>query len=99
MALKKIKKKTPGGRTVIHTKPKKTSKKKCALCSAVLPGVARGRKIEIKRLAKSKMVPKRPFGGVLCSKCSRKIQLLRIRLKAGIIKDHEIPISLKNYVM
>ncbi|MDR0900952.1 MAG: 50S ribosomal protein L34e [Methanobrevibacter sp.] len=69
---KRTHKKTPGGETVLRYKKKKPSKHICAECGKLLHGVPRGRSYEIKKLAKSKRRPNRPFGGYLCSECMRK---------------------------
>lgn len=64
---------TPGGKTVLRYKKKKTSKHVCAECGKLLHGVPRGRPYEINKLAKSKKRPNRPYGGYLCSECVRKV--------------------------
>ncbi|MBD3263278.1 hypothetical protein GF374_02775 [Candidatus Woesearchaeota archaeon] len=97
-SMKKIRRRTPSGKTKIVYKHKKPGKHKCAVCGALLHGKPRGRPVEIKRLNKSKRKPERPFGGKLCSKCSRKIQSLRAKLKHGVIKEEDIPLSLMKYV-
>lgn len=51
---------------------RKPSKAVCGACGKVLPGVLRERPYRMKTLAKSKKRPERPYGGVLCSRCSRK---------------------------
>lgn len=63
---------TPGGRTVVHYKKKKVSKSKCAECGTQLAGTVRERAMKLRKISKSKKRPERPFGGYLCSKCSRK---------------------------
>lgn len=68
---KRIHKKTPGGKTVLRYKKKKPSKHVCAECGQLLHGVPRGRSYEIRKLSKTKKRPNRPFGGYLCSKCTR----------------------------
>ena len=65
-------KRTPGGKTVLRYKKKKPSKHVCGECGKLLHGVPRGRPYEIKKLAKTKKRPNRPYGGYLCSECSRK---------------------------
>ena len=97
-SFKKIRQRTPGGRTIIQYKHKKHSKHVCAICKELLHGKPRGRPIEIRKLAKSKRAPERPFGGMLCSKCARKVQSLRAKLKFGIIKKEDVPLSLMRYV-
>ncbi|MGL6297610.1 MAG: 50S ribosomal protein L34e [Methanobacteriaceae archaeon] len=64
-------KKTPGGNTVLRYKKKKPSKHICAKCGEQLHGVPRGRPYEIRKLSKSKKRPNRPYGGYLCTKCTR----------------------------
>jgi len=98
-SLKRVQRRTPGGRTVTHYKHKKPGKHVCAICKSVLHGRPRGRPIEIRRLNKTKRRVHRPFGGYLCSKCSRKIQSLRTRYKFGLLKKEEVPLSLMQYVV
>jgi len=62
---------TPGGRIKTHYLKRKPKKAHCAGCGAVLSGVPRERPFIMRNLAKTKKRPERPFGGVLCSKCSR----------------------------
>lgn len=69
---KRVNKNTPGGDNVLRYKKKKPSKHVCAECGAVLHGVPRGRPYEIRKLSKTSKRPNRPFGGYLCSSCSRK---------------------------
>ena len=76
---RKIKKKLPGGKTVTHYKKKKPGKAKCSECGAVLNGVKRKRAVKMRNLAKTKKRPERPYGGVLCSKCSRRKIKSKIR--------------------
>jgi large subunit ribosomal protein L34e len=66
-------KKTPGGVTVLHYKKKKPSKHLCADCGKLLHSVPRGRPYQVRKLSKSKKRPNRPYGGYLCSECSRKM--------------------------
>ncbi|MBD3203073.1 50S ribosomal protein L34e [Candidatus Woesearchaeota archaeon] len=72
-SFKRKKKKLPGGNNKIHYRKKKPGKAKCRDCGNVLKGVPRKRPTKMKNMARSKKRPKRPFGGVLCSKCTRKL--------------------------
>lgn len=65
--------KVPGGRTVIHFKKKKPSKARCSNCGALLKGVPRERPHKMQNMAKSRKKPERPYGGNLCSKCTRNL--------------------------
>ena len=64
--------KVPGGRTVVHFKKKKPGKAKCGSCGKILAGVPRERPHKMKKMAKTKKRPERPYGGNLCSACMRK---------------------------
>jgi len=70
-SLKKIRKKVPGGASIIHYLRKRPKKAKCARCGKSLHGVSSGFTSKIRNIAKSKKRPERPYGGKLCSKCSR----------------------------
>ncbi len=94
----KIKRKTPGRRVATHKRREKTSKHKCALCGAVLHGMKRGTNSEIRRASKSQRRPERPFGGQLCTKCFRKVMILRAKVKFKILHPEEVPLSLRDYV-
>lgn len=98
-SFKQIRRRTPSGKTKIVYKHKKPGKHICAICKELVHGRPRGRPVEVRRLSKSKRTPTRPFGGMLCSNCSRKIQALRAKLKFGVIKKEDIPISLMKYVV
>lgn len=95
---KKVQKRLPSGKTVTRYRRPMHSKHKCGVCGAVLHGTPRGRPIDIRRLFKSKRSPERPFGGQLCSKCSRKVIALRAKLKHKSIGSDAVPISLKRYM-
>ena len=68
---RKVAKRTPGGRTVIHYEPRKPREAHCAICGRPLQGVPRVPAPVYKRLSKHAKRPERPYGGVLCSSCMR----------------------------
>ena len=47
------------------------SKAHCAKCGAVLKGVKTGPAYKMSKLAKTERRPERPYGGMLCSRCTR----------------------------
>lgn len=98
MAFKTIQRRTPGGRTAIHRKKKKTAKRKCAVCHGLLHGTPRGSPVEIRKLSKTERRPSRPFGGQLCSRCSRKIVALKAKVRNKLMELKEVPISLRSYL-
>ncbi len=69
---RRISRKTPGGKTVVHYKKGKPAVGKCSSCGAVLKGVPRERPHKMMKMTKTKKRPERPYGGKLCSKCMRK---------------------------
>ncbi len=71
--LRRVSRKTPGAKTTLQYKKRKPSKAKCGMCGAVLSGVPRERPKKMQNISKTKKRPERPFGGVLCPKCMRKI--------------------------
>jgi large subunit ribosomal protein L34e len=65
--------KTPGSKTVLHYRRRKPSKAKCAQCKKLLQGVPREIPTKMANMPKSQKRPERPYGGTLCSSCTRKL--------------------------
>ena len=78
-SIRKVKKKLPGGRLTVHYRRRKPAKAKCSACGKQLAGVPRQRPYKLKKIAKTKRRPSRPYGGLLCSPCTRKIITERVR--------------------
>lgn len=70
-SLRRVKVKTPGSRVAIHYENRKPKHAHCAKCGAILQGVPQARPVDMQNMAKSQKRPERPYGGVLCSSCSR----------------------------
>ncbi|MBI4440525.1 50S ribosomal protein L34e [Candidatus Woesearchaeota archaeon] len=68
---RKIYRKTPGGRTVIHFTERKPNRAKCGGCGAILHGIKTERPTRMANMRKTAKRPERPYGGVLCSRCMR----------------------------
>tara|TARA_Y100000310_G_C20265001_1_gene615396 strand:+ start:215 stop:463 length:249 start_codon:yes stop_codon:yes gene_type:complete len=79
MVRKKVSKRLPGGKTIVSAISKKPSKAVCGSCGIILHGVIRGTNMKRKNTSKSSKRPERPYGGVLCSKCTRLTFKKRIR--------------------
>ncbi len=77
--LRRVYRKTPGSRVVVHYKKRKPKKARCTGCGALLKGVARERPYKMMKLSKTKKRPQRPYGGYYCSKCMRKILIEKVR--------------------
>lgn len=70
--LRRIYVKTPKHTKLVHAK-RKPKKAHCAKCGKVLPGVATARPYMLSKLSKTEKRPERPYAGMLCSACSRKV--------------------------
>ncbi|RME78311.1 50S ribosomal protein L34e [Candidatus Woesearchaeota archaeon] len=77
--LRRVFRKTPGGKTVVLYKRRAANKPRCGLTGQELHGVPRGTPSKIKALPKSKKRPQRPFGGVLSSEAMRRVLIERAR--------------------
>lgn len=68
---RRVYKRTPGSVAVLTHVRRKPAKHKCAKCGTVLAGTAR--ELPYKKLTLSQKRPTRPFGGYMCSSCTRKV--------------------------
>jgi large subunit ribosomal protein L34e len=64
---------TPGSKVKVHYRESKPQKAKCGSCSRQLQGVPRERPAKLGKISKSARRPERPYGGVLCSICTRSL--------------------------
>jgi len=64
---------TTTGKIIFRNKKKKVGVAKCAVCGKPLHGVPKLRKSEMRRWRKTEKRPERPYGGYLCSVCSREL--------------------------
>lgn len=71
---------TPGGETKRTYRNRKPSKAVCGSCGAVLAGVPREGPAKMRNMPKSAKRPERPYGGVLCARCSKKIMVEKARM-------------------
>jgi large subunit ribosomal protein L34e len=72
-SLRKVFKTTPGGRNTVHYVRRKPSKAQCGGCGKALSGVPKENKAKMNNMPKTQKRPERPFGGVLCSSCSKRV--------------------------
>lgn len=91
-SVRKIWKRTPGGKTkLISVRKEKEGKPLCALCHSQLSGVnSTG--------CKSEKIPTRTFAGYLCASCVRKVTKVATLVKDGEKKIEDVAISIKPYV-
>jgi large subunit ribosomal protein L34e len=76
-SLRRVFKRVISGTKLSHEK-RKPKQTRCAECGAKLKGVPRLTANKAKNTPKSQKRPERPYGGELCSKCTR------IRIKENI---------------
>lgn len=69
---RRVYRRTPSGKVVIHYVKRRPRKAHCADCGGKLAGVPALAPTFMRNLAKSSKRPERAYGGVLCSYCSRR---------------------------
>ena len=72
-SLRRVKRKKPNGKVSVSYERRKPNVAKCAICKKPLKGMPRRRPSQLRKLAKSKRKPERPFGGNTCSNCTRQM--------------------------
>jgi len=70
--LRRVFRKTPGRRTVLHYVSRKPDAAICGSCGAKLKGMFREKTSKVRKAATSKKRPTRPYAGVLCTRCMRR---------------------------
>ncbi len=73
--------KVPGNTVKMHYRRRKPSRAKCASCKKLLIGVPHELPLKMRNMPKTAKRPERPYGGVLCSACTR--QLLKQKARGG----------------
>ena len=79
-SIRRVKRTTPAGKKKILYSRRKDGQAKCAICKKPLSGTMKGSKAKVRNLPKTKKRPERPYGGRLCSSCTRK-EIKNRRLK------------------
>ncbi len=78
-SMRKVFRRTPGAKTVVHYVKRKPSKAQCGMCGTQLAGVPREGPAKMRNMPKTSKRPERPFGGVLCAKCSKRVAIAEAR--------------------
>lgn len=87
------------GKNRFHSARKKTGKKTCALCQALLHGMPHGKRTAgVSKLAKSEKRPTGLFGGILCSKCRGNALEEAIRVQIGAKQMEEVELVERVFV-
>ena len=63
----------------VHYKKRNPARAQCGECGKFLQGVPRARPVDLRTMPKTKKRPERPYGGVLCSSCMRKVMVMKAR--------------------
>jgi len=77
--MRRVAVRTPGAKNVTHYRRRKNARPQCADCGSFLIGVARGSRAQVKAIPRSQRRPERPYGGKLCSKCTRRTLIASVR--------------------
>lgn len=77
--MRRVSVRTPGGKVALHHRKRKQSKLTCHNCGKILPGTKPFISKNKNNLSKSQKRPERPYGGVLCSGCMRKLMVKKAR--------------------
>ncbi|MBI2574659.1 50S ribosomal protein L34e [Candidatus Woesearchaeota archaeon] len=80
--LRRVFKKTPGGRTIVAYVKRKPKKLYCSNCGKELMGMKQLRPYKMASTPKTEKRPERPYGGVLCSRCTRRRIIESARMNA-----------------
>ena len=78
-SLRKVFKRTPGGKNKVHYVKRKPTAAKCSVTGKVLAGVPRERQPKLNSMPKTRRRPERPYGGVLSSQAMRKKLIQKAR--------------------
>jgi len=70
---------TPGNRLIVRYEDRRPKIAKCAICKKPLHGIPRLNPVDMRKLAKTKRRPERPYGGNLCSSCMRELLRKTVR--------------------
>ncbi|MEB3861267.1 MAG: 50S ribosomal protein L34e [Desulfurococcales archaeon] len=68
-SLRRVQRRTPGGRTVTRYERRRPGPARCARCGRPLAGVPRARPSVLRGMSRTSKRPERPYGGVLCPSC------------------------------
>jgi len=79
--LRRVHKRIPGGKTKLTYEKRKPSRAVCSACKQHLHGVPRERPYKQGKLTKSRKRPERAYGGMLCSRCSRREIIKKARVQ------------------
>jgi len=97
-SVKKLSRKTPGGRQSVIYKSKKPAKATCAICHAKLNAVPNRKSSEMRKLSKTEKRPERLFGGVLCHNCVASVVKSKARMSSGALARTDVPLKLLKYI-
>ncbi|MBT4445719.1 50S ribosomal protein L34e [archaeon] len=88
--LRRVKVRTPGGKTVMHYRQRKPSAAICAIYGTPLAGVPKITDSKRKNIPKSQRRPERPYGGVLSSKAMRDVIKEQARMESDMGEEPAI---------
>jgi large subunit ribosomal protein L34e len=78
-----VKVKAPGGAVKMQYRKRKPSIAKCSKCKSPLKGIPRLRPVKMQNISKSQKTVARPYGGNMCSSCTRSL----IKAQARVVEN------------
>lgn len=78
-SFRRVKTRLPAGKLKTKYSRRKNAKAQCGACGVYLKGTPRATPSQLHNMSKSQKRPSRPFGGVLCSRCTRTTIVNRYR--------------------
>jgi len=91
---KRVYRRTPTGRVVVHAKKPTRAWSKCRICGSILGGVDGSRNAR-----KSERAPTRIFAGEFCAGCVARIVKARVRVRGGEAKPEDYPFALREFIV
>lgn len=79
---KRVSRRIPSGKTVVHYKQGKPRKNHCGRCGRALQGTPNANPSEIRKMSHSERIPTRTYAGILCSDCTESLMRYVTRFKA-----------------
>lgn len=86
-SMRRVQRKTPGGRTKTYYRARKPKAPACAECKKTLQGIPRMSTAKSKNAPKSRKTVSRAYGGFLCAECVKKKIRHQARNGLGIMKE------------
>ncbi len=79
---KRVSRRMPGGKTVLHYKQGKPDKNHCGRCGKPMQGVPNANPSKMRKMSRSERIPTRIYAGILCADCTESLMRYITRSEA-----------------